>query len=56
MVILLQGVWSNIEDTGKLETQRRVLMVSVETMRGSYEAQRGALTVSRQKAWTELEL
>ena len=39
MVILLQGVWSNIEDTGKLETQRRVLMVSVETMLGSYETE-----------------
>lgn len=37
MVILLQGIWSNIEDTGKLETQGRVLMVSVEAMQNSYE-------------------
>lgn len=39
MVILLQGVWSNIENMGKLETQCRVLMVSVETMHSSYETE-----------------
>lgn len=45
MVILLQGIWSNIEGMGKLETQGRVLTVSAETMQSSYETHREGLSL-----------